>query len=101
MVLRTDFMETTAETKNTMTNLVEIRCSCGRKGRLLGKVQTGAVHEHKCPRCGAMIAGIAIEIRPGGCLKKGDTFTFEGIKAPRRLGEKRRALRQYKVIDVR
>jgi len=28
--------------------LIEIRCSCGK---LLGKVQDGAEHEHKCPRC--------------------------------------------------
>lgn len=28
--------------------LIDIRCSCGK---LLGRVQEGAAHEHKCPRC--------------------------------------------------
>jgi len=28
--------------------LVDIRCACGK---LLGKVQEGAAHEIKCPRC--------------------------------------------------
>lgn len=28
--------------------LVEVRCACGK---LLGKVQSGAAHEHKCSRC--------------------------------------------------
>lgn len=47
-------------TGDGMTKLVEIRCTCGKKGKMLGKVQEGAAHEHKCSRCGAMIAGIAV-----------------------------------------
>lgn len=35
--------------------LKEVRCSCGK---LLGKVQEGAAHEIKCPRCKKIIEGI-------------------------------------------
>jgi phage FluMu protein Com len=31
--------------------LIDIRCDCGK---LLGKVERGAAHEHKCPRCKTM-----------------------------------------------
>ena len=39
--------------------LKEVRCSCGK---LLGKVQEGAAHEHKCPRCKSLI-----ESKPWRC----------------------------------
>ena len=58
-----------------MTNLVDIRCSCGK---LLGKVQVGAAHEHKCPRCKDMVMSAPLETSPQ--LDKGTLIRIEGMK---------------------
>lgn len=44
--------------------LIDIRCACGK---LLGKVEEGAAHEHKCPRCKTMTIYRFGEISTEGC----------------------------------
>lgn len=58
-----------------MIELKEIRCTCGK---LLGKVQEGAAHEIKCPRCKELTRVVHIETEPP--LELGDRFAVEGIE---------------------
>jgi phage FluMu protein Com len=42
--------------------LIDIRCACGK---LLGRVQEGAAHEIKCPRCKNVVyRGMILQMRP-------------------------------------
>lgn len=79
-------MGTEVESNKGMTKLVDIRCSCGK---LLGKVQEGAAHEHKCPRCKQLSALYQTRLKEGfpvivpkgfGPLKDGDKFTIAGVQ---------------------
>lgn len=55
--------------------LIDIRCSCGK---LLGRVQEGAAHEHKCPRCKQLMTAVPLKTEPQ--LKKGEVISIEGHK---------------------
>lgn len=68
-----------------MIKLIDIRCSCGK---LLGRVQEGAAHEHKCPRCKELSAlyqsrlkdGFPVTVPNDARLKDGEKFTIAGVK---------------------